>query len=167
MRLFIFMFLSGLTVTGFSQIKPGAGNNWYHKIFESRYVQQLPVYAMGVDSARRYYFNHFSAIDSLLKKSIAHGDTVKYLRVYFSFVIDKYGFITDPHFIRIASTRYAKSLNAKTVLYFIDDDMYYEKVVKQMLRKMSSWKPAMQDGIPVACRVEDYFEIWIGLSPPL
>ena len=167
MRLFIFMLMLGSTVPGFTQTKQGGSYNWYHKVFESRFVQQPPLYTMGIDSARRYYFNHFSGIDSVTNKAVAYGDTLKYLRVYFSFVIDKYGFITDPHFTRIASTRYAKSINAKTVLYFIDDEMYYEKVIKQMLRKMSSWKPALQDGIPVTCRVEDYFEIWIGITPPL
>lgn len=136
-------------------------------VFESRYVQRIPFYPMGDDSAGRYYFHHFPGMDSLLPKAIANGDTLKYFRVYFSFVIDKYGLITEPHFIRIASTRYAQSRNAKTVNYFLQDEWYYEKAIKQMLRKMGFWKPALQNGIPVSCRVEEYFQFWLGITQPL
>jgi hypothetical protein len=134
----------------------------YDHVYALRYVQQAPVYPMGIDSAKRYYFNHFPGMDSLLPKAITNGDTLKYIRVYFSFVIDKYGLITEPHFIRIASTRYAQSLNARTANYFFEDEFYYEKAIKQMLRKMGFWKPALQNGIPVSCRIEDYFQFWVG-----
>lgn len=167
MRSFFLTVLLGAALTAFSQKNRYPRNGWYDRIFEYRYVQQPPFYPMGVDSCRRYYFNHFQGMDSLLNKATAYGDTLKYLRVYFSFVIDKYGLITDPHFIRIASTRYSKSLYAKTVLYFTEDDSYYEKAVKQMLRKMGSWKPAMQNGVPVSCRIEDYFQFWLGITPPI
>ncbi len=136
-------------------------------VFEARYVQKPPVYPMGDDSAGRYYFHHFPGMDSLLPKAISNGDTLKYFRVYFSFVIDKYGLITEPHFIRIATTRYAQSRNAKTVNYFLQDEWYYEKAIKQMLRKMGFWKPALQNGIPVSCRVEEYFQFWVGITAPL
>lgn len=96
-------------------------------------------------------------MDSLISKAVAHGDTAKYLRIYFSFVVDKYGFFTDTHFIRAASTRYAKSFTAKTITY-IGNEAYYEKLVKEMLRKMSPWKPALKDGVPVSCRIVDYFQ---------
>jgi hypothetical protein len=39
-------------------------------------------------------------------------------------------------------------------------------MIKQMLRKMGSWKPAIQEGIPVNCRVEDYFQFWVGTTLP-
>ncbi len=96
-------------------------------------------------------------MDSLVSKAVAHGDTAKYLRVYFTFVVDKYGFLSAPDFIRIATTRYAKSFTAKTVTY-IGGDAYFEKLIKEMLRKMDPWKPALKDGVPVSCRVEDYFQ---------
>lgn len=166
MRLFFLTVSVLATLTVFSQKNRYPRNDGYDRIFEYRYMQQPPFYPMGVDSCRRYYFNHFQGMDSLLKKVTAYGDTMKYLRLYFSFVIDKYGLITDPHFIRVASTRYSKSLNAKTVLYFQEDSIYYEKAVKQMLRKMGSWKPAMQDGVPVSCRMEDYFQFWMGITQP-
>ena len=157
MRLFIIWLVLGISST--------ISGQRYGHVYESRYVQQPPLYPMGIDSARRYYFQHFSGMDSLLPKAIANGDTSKYLRVYFSFVVDKYGLITEPHFIRIASTRYAQSLNAKTVIYFLEDELYYEKAIKQILRKMGSWKPAMKDGVSVSCRVEDYFQFWLGITP--
>ena len=157
MRLFLIILLSVSSVVILGQR--------YDRVYESRYIQQAPVYPKGIDSARRYYFHHFTGMDSLLSKAIVYGDTLKYLRVYFSFVIDKYGLITEPHFIRIASTRYAQSLHAKTVLYFLNDEPYYEKAVKQMLQKMGSWKAALQDGVPVSCRVEDYFQFWLGITP--
>ena len=167
MRFYIFIFFGCLNYTGFAQTNSFRPNNTYNKVFESRYVQQPPVFTMGADSAGSYYFKHFPAADSILLKAVAYGDTAKYLRIYFSFVVDKYGFITEPHFIRIASTRYAKSLYAKTLLYFLDDEMYYEKAIKQMLRKMNGWKPAMQNGTAVACRIEEYFQFWIGINQPL
>ena len=160
MRLFLIMLMSVSSVVILGQR--------YDRVYESRYIQQAPVYPKGIDSARRYYFHHFTGMDSLLSKAIVYGDTLKYLRVYFSFVIDKYGLITEPHFIRIASTRYAQSLNAKTVNYFSADELYYEKAIKQMLRKMDSWKPALYKGVPVSCRMEDYFQFWAGMGgPPL
>ena len=157
MRLFLIILMSVSSVIIFGQRND--------RVYESRYIQQAPVYPKGIDSARRYYYHHFTGMDSLLSKAIAYGDTLKYLRVYFSFVIDQYGLITEPHFIRIASTRYAQSLHAKTVLYFLNDEPYYEKAVKQMLRKMGSWKAGLQDGVPVSCRVEDYFQFWLGITP--
>ena len=159
MKLFVIILTLGISFTVSAQRND--------HVFESRYVQKAPVYLMGDDSAGRYYFHHFPGMDSLLPKAIAYGDTLKYLRVYFSFVIDKYGLITEPHFIRIASTRYAQSKNAKTVNYFLQDEAYYEKAIKQMLRKMGFWKPALQNGIPVSCRIEEYLQFWVGITPPL
>ncbi len=165
MRLFFLLLFPVLSVTCFSQTN--TRNLWYDRIFDSRYVQQASVFIMGVDSARHYYFNQFPGMDSLLYKAIAHADTAKYLRVYFSFVVNKYGLISGPHFIRIATTRYAKSYHAKTVIYFLEDVPYYEKAVKQMLRRMEGWKPAMQDGVTVNCSMQDYFQFWVGISPPV
>lgn len=35
-----------------------------------------------------------------------------------------------------------------------------------MLLYIPLWKPAISNGITVACRVEDYLQFWIGLSAP-
>ena len=141
-------------------------NEFYSQVFEARFVQIPPAFASGPDSCKRFYFTHFSGFDSLLAIAVVKGDTAKYLRVYFSFIVDKNGVIYDAHFIRIASTQYIKSAGAKTISHFFEDADYYEKIVKQMLLSMPLWKPSKQDGVPVACRVEDYLQFWVGLAAP-
>lgn len=151
------LILTVISLPSFAQRSPDKYSGSAGRIYETRYVQQPPVYPMGIDSCRRYYFSHFGGMDSIVLKVVAHGDTAKYLRVYFSFVVDKYGFLSAPHFTRTASTRYAKSVTAKTITY-IGNEVYYDKLIKEMLRKMAPWKPALKDGVPVSCRVEDYFQ---------
>ena len=135
-------------------------------IFETRFVQIPPAFASGPDSCNRFYFEHFKGFDSLLASAVNRGDTGKYVRVYFSFIVDKHGMVYDAHFLRIASTQYAKSAGAKTLGYFFEDRYYYEKIIRQMLLDIPLWKPAIRNGITVACKVEDYLPFWIGLSAP-
>ena len=99
-----------------------------------------------------------------MASAVNRGDTAKYVRVYFSFIVDKYGLVYDTHFLRIASTQYAKSAGAKVLSYFFENRHYYGKIIQQMLLDIPLWKPAIRNGITVACRVEDYLQFWIGLS---
>jgi hypothetical protein len=114
----------------------------------------------------RFYFSHFEGFDSVLTKAIDRGDTAKYIRVYFSFVIDKNGTPYDGHFERIASTEYAKADNPRTIKYFSEDKKYYEKLIKEMVSKMTFWKPALQNAVPVDCKIIDYIQFWVGINPP-
>jgi len=141
-------------------------NDFYNQVFETRFVQIPPAFASGPNSCKRFYFSHFSGFDSLLAHVVAKGDTAKYLRVYFSFIVDKNGVVYDAHFMRAASTQYAGSAGAKTIRYFFEDAEYYERMIKQMILAIPLWKPAFEDGVPVACRVEDYLQFWVGLAPP-
>jgi len=141
-------------------------NNFYDRVFETKFVQLPPAFASGPDSCKRFYFSHFSGFDSLLAKAVVKGDTAKYLRVYFSFIVDKNGVVYDAHFMRVASTQYARSAGAKTISYFFEDAGYYERMIKQMMLAIPLWKPAFQDGVPVACRIEEYLQFWVGLTAP-
>lgn len=152
-RLLLFTFFSILSNDAFTQ----AG-----KVFDAQYVQQAPFSIMGTDSLKQYYLNHFLGFDSLKSKATRNGDVEKYLRIYFTFIVDPDGFISEPHFQRIASTRYDKSYSAKTIEYFLTDDETYEKAIKLMLKKMPAWKPALQYGVPVSCKVTDYLQVWNG-----
>lgn len=134
-------------------------------ILPVNHVQQAPLFLWGIDSCRRYYFSHFTGFDSLLVIARRYGDTAKYLRIYFSFVIDQYGLLSDAHFVRIASTRYAKSAGAKTVHWLNKELLYFEEAIRLMLGGMGFWRPALQNGAPVSCRREDYFQFWVGLKP--
>lgn len=138
----------------------------YEQVFDARFVQSPPVFPSGAGSCKRFYSIHFKGVDSILVKAVANGDTAKYLRVYFSFIVDRNGAVYDAHFERVASTRYAKTLGAKTITYFVADGKYYQEAVKQMIGKMPFWKPALQNGIPVSCRMQDFIQFWIGLTPP-
>ena len=129
------------------------------------HVQKAPLFLWGIDSSRRYYFTHFTGFDSLLAMAGRYGDTAKYLRIYFSFVIDQYGLLSDAQFVRVASTRYAKSAGAKTVHWPKNELPYFEEAIWLMLRGMGFWRPALQNGIPVSCRREDYFQFWVGRKP--
>ncbi|MGL1180882.1 hypothetical protein ACSTLD_24525, partial [Vibrio parahaemolyticus] len=65
-----------------------------------------PIFPYGVDSIRRYYYNHFDGFDSLLSKAIQYGDTARYIRVYFEFVINNYGNASEAKFLRVAATQH-------------------------------------------------------------
>jgi len=136
----------------------------YQKIYDARYVQIPPIFPFGTDSCKHYYFTHFKGFDALLAKAFENGDTAKYLRIYFSFIVDKNGFVFDTHFIKITSTRYAKSIGDKTLQYFSSQTQYYERLIHQMLLFIPLWKPAIQDGIPVTCRVIDFLQCWVGIT---
>ncbi|MEO8174503.1 MAG: hypothetical protein ABI581_15515 [Sediminibacterium sp.] len=136
-----------------------------NKVYDARYMQVPPLFPQGRDSCQRFYFIHFKGIDSVLYNTGLRGDTVKYIRVYFSFVVDKYGAIHDARFVKMASTQYAKSVTAKTLQYFSAYE-YYNRLVKNMMTQMPSWKPALLNGRAVDCRVSDYLQFWVGYTPP-
>lgn len=138
----------------------------YRGIFNARTMEKPPVFPLGRDSCKRFYFAHFEGFDSVLTKTVERGDTAKYIRVYFSFVIDRNGAPYDAHFERIASTQYARSDGAKTIKYFSDDKEYYDGIIKSMNAKMPFWKPGLYNNVPVEARVEDYIQFWVGLVPP-
>jgi hypothetical protein len=142
--------------------------NYYlqtNKIYEARYLQSPPVFPFGTDSCQRFYFTHFKGIDSVLYKTGANGDTAKYIRVCFSFVVDKYGSAYDAHFEKMASTQYEKSVTARTLKYFSATE-YYQRLIKNMMDKMPLWKPALLNGRAVDCRINEYLQFWVGTRPP-
>ena len=147
----------------FSQDIPAAT---FRGIFNASTMQKPPVFPFGIDSCKRFYFTHFEGFDSVLTKTVERGDTAKYIRVCFSFVIDKNGVPYDAHFERISSTQYARSDGSKTIKYFFDDKKYYEDIIKKMCAKMPFWKPGLYNTVPVDARVEDYIQFWVGLVPP-
>ncbi|MEO7532050.1 MAG: hypothetical protein ABIS69_11580, partial [Sediminibacterium sp.] len=134
------------------------------KIYDEHYLQFPAVYPFGIDSCQRCYFVNFKGFDSVLYKVIAYGDTAKYIRVYFTFVIDKYGAPYDVHFEKIASTQYAKSITVKLLTYFTDRT-YYSKRIQEMMYQMPLWKPALLNGLAVDCRIHDYLQFWVGINP--
>lgn len=138
----------------------------HNKIFEAKYVQKPPLFPPGTDSCKRFYFTNFKGFDTVLIKLIEKGDTAKYIRVYFSFVIDRNGIPYDSHFEKIASTQYASSDGARTIKYFSENKIYFQQLIRQMISRMSFWKPALQNGAPVDCRVDDYLQFWVGLTLP-
>ncbi len=168
--LFLSLFISAQV---FSQrTLPQGTHVFYGEVFDAKKMQHPPIYPFGQDSLLHYYYAHFAGFDSVLTKAIANGDTAKYIRVYFSFVIDRDGTPGDPHFRRVASTEYAKSATARTIKYFDDDKAYFDEVIKKMVHKMGFWKPGLANlansGSMVAAdaRVEDYIQFWVGINPP-
>jgi hypothetical protein len=138
----------------------------YNHVFEARNLTNPPVYPYGRDSCVQFYFAHFGGFDSVLTKVISMGDTAKYIRLYFSFVVTSDGSPYDPHFLLIGSTQYHKSAGVHLLKYFDPDKKYYEAVIKKMIAKMGFWKPGLYNGIPVDSRVEDYLQFWVGINPP-
>jgi hypothetical protein len=136
-----------------------------NKVYDARYLQIPPAYPPGTDSCQRFYFTHFKGIDSVLYKTGLNGDTVKYIRVCFSFVVDKYGSVYDAHFERMASTQFPKSFTARTLKYFTAVE-YYEYLIRNMMNKMPLWKPALVNGRTVDCRIYEYLQFWVGTRPP-
>ncbi|MES2003187.1 MAG: hypothetical protein V4450_01600 [Bacteroidota bacterium] len=139
---------------------------------DAKFLQYPPVFPHGKDSLQRFYFTHFNGFDSLLAKAIAHGDTGRYIRVYFSFVINEWGTAYDAQFDKIASTQYSKSRMAKTIPHFLDDKKYYGEVIKKMIAQMPFWKPGL---VPVGnagtmvtglVRITEFMQFWIGIDPP-
>ena len=150
----------------------GAQRPGSSKVADARMLQKPPVFPMGRDSLQRFYFSHFAGFDSLLTSAISHGDTGRYLRVFFTFIVDENGATYDPQFSFIGSTRYGKSAGVKPIEHFKADKDYYQSVIKDMIRHMPFWKPAL---IPVrnadlmkpgSARVTDFIQCWVGINPP-
>ncbi|MDE3235949.1 MAG: hypothetical protein KGO81_08350 [Bacteroidota bacterium] len=138
----------------------------YGNVFEASRMQYPPIFPMGLDSALRYCFTHFEGMDSVLTYAIQRGDTGKYLRVYFSFIITKEGSIYRPEFLHIGSTKYAKSSGYKIVRYFDEKKNYYQSIIGKMLMDMPFWKPGLVNLVPVDARVVNYIQFWVGINPP-
>jgi hypothetical protein len=143
-----------------------AQTSYYNRVFEAKYMNRPPVFLSGKDSLKHFYYNHFTAYDTVIGKVVANGDTAKYIRIYFSFNLDESGFMYDPQFERVASTRSAITEGAKTIRYFNEMREVLQKAVKEMLKKMPQWRPGVQDGQPVKTLNYDYLQFWIGLTPP-
>lgn len=150
-----------------SQAQNRSSDVYYNHVFDARYVQYKPYFPFGNDSAQRFYMNHFSAWDTVISTVINHSDTALYLRIYFSFVVDKSGALLEPHFERIAATPSRNTASAKTLNYFKPLQPLLQKAVANMLHQMPLWKPAAQYGRPVLCKQYEFIQIWIGLQPPL
>ncbi len=166
MKAIFFLLLMHANIYVLAQSNQNAPKTVQTKIFDYRYVQLPPLFPHGVDSCKRFYFTHFSALDSLLFYAILYGDTLKYVRVYFNFEIDQYGFLFDPKLLKVGVTRYPQSFKTNDAGYLAENAGYLEKAIKRMLKKMPLWKPALQYGVPVRCKVEDYFQFWVGDKPP-
>lgn len=150
----------------FAQRDIGANNAAaYKKIYEYAYVEKKPFFAASKDSLRNYYLSHFIGFDSLVQRAISNGDTAKYIRVHFEFVVDEYGVPYDASFTYIGSTRYGSSSGDKKLKYFDDIKPYFKNAIKVMISKMPTWKPALQNNVRVECSVQDYFQFWLGINP--
>jgi hypothetical protein len=138
----------------------------YNQIFDAKTMQKPPVYPFGMDSCKRFYFANFDGMDSVLTKAVRNGDTATFIRVYFSFVVDTKGTAYDGRFERIASTASYKTKDAKTIKYFNEDKKYYDKLIKQMVSKMTIWKPGLYDEVRVEAKIDDFIQFWVGINPP-
>ena len=143
-----------------------AQSSYYNRVFEAKYMSKPPVFTFGTDSLKRFYYAHFPAFDTVINKAVSNGDTAKYIRIYFSFYLDENGFVYDPQFERVASTRSRVTENAKTIRYFNDMKTVLQSAIKAMLHQMPQWRPGLQDGQPVKTVNYDYLQFWVGLSAP-
>lgn len=139
---------------------------FFDRLFEARYMDKPPVFTFGADSLRRFYFRNFPAFDTVLAQTVNRGDTAMYIRVCFSFTVDRNGFVGQPEFDRVAITRNPKAEQARTLKYFNSQKDYFDKAIKQLFLKMPQWRPGLQSNRPVDARVEDYLQIWVGINPP-
>jgi len=160
MKTLFFLVLLFVTLVSYSQ------SSYYNRTFEAKYMNNPPVFAYGKDSLKRFYFSQFGAFDTVINKAVQNGDTAKYLRIYFSFCIDESGFVYEPKFERVASTRSAVTESAKTIRHFNDMKDVLQNVIKEMLLKMSAWRPGVENGQPVKTLNYDYMQFWVGLTPP-
>lgn len=155
-----------LVVLLFASLVSYSQSSYYNRTFEAKYMNNPPVFAYGKDSLKRFYFTHFSAFDTVINKAVQNGDTAKYLRIYFSFYVDESGFVYEPKFERVASTRSAVTESAKTIRHFNDMKDVLQEAVKKMLLKLSAWRPGVENGQPVKTLNYDYMQFWVGLTPP-
>lgn len=142
-----------------------SSKQYYLNIFDYDYVEKKPVFVAGADSLRNFYLLHFTAYDSLISKAILKGDTAKFIRVHFEYIIDENGIPYNPSFNYIGSTRYASSSGDKKIKYLNYLKDYFDKAIKQMIYKMPNWRPALQNNVRVRCKVEHYFQFWLGINP--
>jgi hypothetical protein len=147
------------------RIATESSKQYYLNIFDYDYVEKKPVFVAGKDSLRSFYLSHFTAYDSLVSQAILKGDTAKYIRVHFEYIIDDNGIPYNPAFNYIGSTRYAHSNGDKKIKYLNNLKEYFDKAIKQMIYKMPNWRPALQNNVRVRCKVEDYFQFWLGINP--
>jgi len=138
----------------------------YGSYHEAKYMAKPPVFPYGKDSLHRYFFNHFEGFEQVLTKAVEKGDTAKYIRIYFEYIVDKDGTPFDGKFLRVAGTPYAKGENAKTIKYFNEDKEMLNKQIKALVSKMGFWKPGLYNNVPVDAIVEDYLQFWVGINPP-
>jgi len=143
---------------------PGA-TQFYNRIFEYNYVEKKPIFVAGEDSLKRFFMANFNAYDSLVARAVNKGDTAKYIRVNFEYTIDENGIPYGGEFLYIGSTKYAKSQGDKKIKYFNDLNKYFNNAIKEMIKKMPNWRPAIQNNVRVKCSVKDYFQIWLGINP--
>ena len=166
MKKLIFCLSLLISICSISQKMYKPNPAYSYSIVKAAYLSKQPVFSLGVDSCKHFYFTHFNGFDSLLSKVVAYGDTAKYIRIYFSFIVDKVGIPYDAKFEKIAATSFPNSLHARTLSYFNNDQKYYEHLLQLMILKMSWWKPGLLNGLPVDSRVDDYIQFWVGLSLP-
>lgn len=144
----------------------GICQSYQNRVYEARYMDKPPVFLHGRDSLNRFYFSHFPAFDTLISLAVRNGDTAKYLRVYFTFQVDENGFVYEPAFEKVASTRSAVTESAKTLRYFNEIKPLLQRSVAAMLEKITGWRPGLQYGMPVKSLNYDYLQFWVGLSAP-
>ncbi len=142
------------------------GDRFYNKIFDEDFVERKPVFPFTKDSLQNFYLSHFTGYDSLITKVIDNGDTAKYIRVHFQFILDENGVAYEPKFKFIGSTRYAGGSGDKKLKYFDALKTYFQQAIKEMMMKMPAWRPALQNNRRVNCRKDDYFQFWVGILPP-
>ncbi len=148
---------------GYAQIPRLRGS----QVYRETWLTRKPVFTFGVDSCQRYYYYHCDGLDTLLQLLQARGDTAKYIRLYFSFVIDHRGILSDPRFVRVGATAYAGTKFSRTLTYFSSHRHFFQKIIEHMLLLMPFWKPGLLNGIPVDARVEDYIQFWVGKQLPI
>lgn len=147
------------------RISTESSKQYYLNIFDYDYVEKKPVFVAGADSLRNFYLSHFTAYDSLISKAVLKGDTAKFIRVHFEYIIDENGIPYKPSFTYIGSTRYASSSGDKKIKYLNNLKDYFDNAIKQMIYKMPNWRPALQNNVRVRCKVEHYFQFWLGINP--
>lgn len=160
----VFVFSSIVSVA--QSINPTNRSGFASRVFEAEYVERPPIFLAGRDSLQRFYYSHFPILNEVVDKAVEQGDTAKFIRIYFSFVVDKSGVLYNAKFEKIASTKYASGSGAKTIKYFNEDKTTLNDAIKKMIQKMPMWRPALQYNNPVDCRVEDYLQFWVGINPP-
>jgi hypothetical protein len=142
-----------------------ASINQIRGIYDYDFVERKPIFIAGKDSLNKVYLGYFTGFDSLAVRCIDKGDTAKYIRVHFEFVIDENGTPYDGKFSYIGTTRYGSSSGDKKVKYFDDLKEYFNGAIKKMIQYIPSWRPAMQNNIRVSCFVKDSFQFWLGINP--